>query len=226
MTKSVLIVLTSHDKLGDTGDKTGSWYEEIAAPYYVFKKAGYEITMASTKGGEVPFDQASLSKDFKTSDVEKFLKDTQALQGVEDSLPLSNIDGQFDAIFIPGGHGVVFDLPGNAALKKLLEEHFARGAVISSVCHGAAGLFGAKNANGEPLVSGLKVTGFSNSEEEAVGKTKAVPFLTEDKLKALGGLYEAKADWSEHVVVDKNLITGQNPQSSKQTAQAIVDALK
>lgn len=225
MAKTVLFVITSHESLGDSGQKTGTWAEEVAAPYYVFKKAGWQVTLASVKGGKVPVDAASLQGDFKIASVEKFLADSEAMAAFENTVPLSKVaDSQPDAVFLPGGHGVVWDLPGNKTLDTLLEKTFAEGKIVSAVCHGPCGLLGAKTADGDSILKGKRCTGFSNSEEDAVGKSKVVPFLLEDRMKELGGRYEKAGDWTSFAIADGNLITGQNPQSSERVAQLVVAA--
>jgi putative intracellular protease/amidase len=225
--KKVLIICSNHNKLGDTDDVTGVWAEELATPYYTFKDAGFDITIASIEGGEVHIDPASLHGDFKTRHAEKFCINEQTQQQLRESAALADVNGmEYDAIFLPGGHGIAFDGPNSRMLAEVLTEAYKAGKVVSAVCHGPCGLVNATNESGKPLVDGKTVTGFSNAEEEAVGKTKVVPFLLEDKLKELGGKYTKGEDWHSHVEVDGNLVTGQNPQSSEETAKAVVDVLK
>lgn len=222
----VLLVATSHDKLGDTDQKTGAWLEEIAAPYYVFKGAGMDVTLASVKGGAIPLDDASMADPFYTADAKKFKEDSEAWSALCNSKPLADINpSDYAAVFVAGGHGIVYDGPASGDLSRVLSGIAAEGGVVSAVCHGPAGLVGAKGPDGKPLVSGKKVTGFSNSEEEAVQKTNVVPWLLADKLKELGGSYECGADWAVHVVTDGKLVTGQNPGSSEATAKAVLAAL-
>lgn len=224
----ILAVATLHDQLGDSGQKTGLWISELAEPYYVFREAGYDVTIASPKGGPIPIDAASLEGDFYTAEAKRFLEaDDAAKLQLEHSVKLDDVTEPeaYDAIFLPGGHGPVFDLAKSEKLGELLTKAYAAGKVVCAVCHGPAGLVTAKDGD-KPLVAGKKVTGFSNSEERAVGKDKYVPFLLEDKLKELGGKYEAAGDWQPHVVQDGRLITGQNPSSSKAMGEAVVAALE
>lgn len=227
MAKRVLIVSTSHDKLGDTDQLTGSWLEEIAAPYYVFKEAGCEVVLASIKGGAVPLDEASLSGDFFTPAAKRFKDDAEAWAALQSTTPVADIStpADFDAVYLPGGHGIMYDGPDNADLARVLGAAAAAGKVVSAVCHGPAGLVGAQGPDGKPLVAGKKVTGFTNSEEAAVGKTHVVPWLLEDKLQELGGQYVKQGDWAEFVVTDGRLVTGQNPSSSAEVAKAVVALL-
>lgn len=222
----VLIVCTSHDRMD--GEPTGCWLEELAAPYYVFKDSGYDVTISSVKGGPVPMDPSSLAENFQSESTRKFQADDEAQQQLHHSVPLSQITEpkSYDAVFLPGGHGTVFDFIPNPHLAEIVSTLFNSGKVVSAVCHGPAGLLEAKDTNGKPIVAGRRVTGFSNSEEEAVGKTKLVPFLLEDKLKELGGKYEKTGDWQVHAVADGKLVTGQNPQSSHKTAELVVHAMQ
>lgn len=223
--KKVLILCTSCDKLG--GDPTGCWMEEVVAPYNVFKQHGYDVTVASVAGGEIPFDEASLAPPAATKDVDAFILDDECMKLVTESVPLAGLKAaDFDAVFLPGGHGVCGDFPDNKELIALVEEIAAAGKVVSAVCHGPMGLVNVKGPDGQPIVAGKKVTGFSDAEEYAVAKEKLVPFLLEAKLRELGGLYEkAAANWAEHAVRDGHLVTGQNPGSSKRTAELVVEAL-
>jgi putative intracellular protease/amidase len=223
---SILIVSTSHDKLGDTDKPTGCWVEELAVPYYTFKQAGYEVVVASISGGRIPFDPASLVKDTESQEYKFMETDDEAKAAWQNSKPISGMSmDQFAAIYIPGGHGIVFD-GASSTLQKLLESAVASGKIVSSVCHGPGALVTAKGPDGKSILNNKKVTGFSNSEEDAVEKTQYVPFLLEDKLKELGGEYsKAAGDWQPHVVADGNLITGQNPGSSKGVAEAVLKQL-
>ncbi|MDX2482689.1 MAG: type 1 glutamine amidotransferase domain-containing protein [Pseudodonghicola sp.] len=223
----ILMVLTSHDQLGETGKKTGFWLEEFAAPYYVFKDAGTEITLASPKGGQPPIDPVSDDENAQTDDTRRFKSDAAAQQQLAATLKLSDVTEEgFDAIFYPGGHGPLWDLAEDADSKRLIEAFATAGHPVGAVCHAPAIFRHAQGADGKPLVSGRKVTGFSNSEEDAVGLTQTVPFLVEDMLKANGGIFEKGADWGAFVLRDGNLITGQNPASSAAAAEQVVALLK
>ncbi|MBA6419006.1 type 1 glutamine amidotransferase domain-containing protein [Pseudomonas sp. 5Ae-yellow] len=222
----ILMVLTSHDQLGDTGKKTGFWLEEFAAPYYVFKDAGAEVTIASPKGGKAPIDPVSDAEDTQTKDTLRFKGDAGTQTQLATTLKLSDItEVGFDAIFYPGGHGPLWDLAEDADSKRLIEAFAAAGLPVGAVCHAPAVFRHTQSTDGKPLVSGRRVTGFTNTEEEAVGLTNVVPFLVEDMLKANGGLYEKGADWSSFVLRDGNLVTGQNPASSAAAAQEILALL-
>jgi len=222
----ILMVLTSHDELGSTGKKTGFWLEEFAAPYYVFKDSGVEITLASPKGGQPPLDPKSDGKDFQTSATERFRADKEALAALAQTVQLSEISpADYDALFYPGGHGPLWDLAEDKNSIALIENMYAQGKPVSAVCH-APGVFRhAKSPDGSPLVQGKSVTGFSNSEESAVGLTDVVPFLVEDELQKKGGKYSKGADWQSYSVCDGNLITGQNPASSEAVAKAVLALL-
>ncbi|MBR0554026.1 type 1 glutamine amidotransferase domain-containing protein [Stakelama marina] len=222
----VLMVLTSHDRLGDTGEKTGFWLEELAAPYYVLKDAGVDITLASPKGGQPPLDPKSADPSAQTEDTRRFEADTDAQARLADTRRLDDVAiGDFDAIFYPGGHGPLWDLAEDAHSRALIEQAFAAGKHVAAVCHAPAVFRHAKAADGSPLVAGKKVTGFTNGEEAAVGLTDVVPFLVEDMLKDAGGIYSKTDDWGVHVLHDGLLITGQNPASSGPAAQELVSAL-
>ena len=222
----ILMVLTSHDQLGDTGKKTGFWLEEFAAPYYVMKDAGAEITLASPKGGQPPLDPKSDEPDAQTEATDRFKADQTAQQLLASTTPLSHIDpADFDAVFYPGGHGPLWDLAEDRDSIALIEAFAAKDRPIGVVCHAPGVLRHVKGRDGQPLVKGRKVTGFTNSEEEAVGLTEVVPFLVEDMLQERGGLYEKGADWSVYVVTDGKLVTGQNPASSEEAAKALLKLL-
>ena len=222
----ILMVLTSHDKLGDTGKKTGFWLEEFAAPYYVFRDAGAKITLASPKGGQPPLDPVSDEADAQTAATERFKADADAQAALASTRLLSDIDvGAFDAIFYPGGHGPLWDLADDATSIKLIEQAIESGKPVAVVCHAPGVLKNVKGPDGRPLVNGKKVTGFTNTEEEAVGLTDIVPFLVEDMLKENGGIYAKGADWSEFVLEDGLLITGQNPASSEKAAQMLIEKM-
>lgn len=223
---NVLMVLTSHDALGATGKKTGFWLEEFAAPYYVLSDAGAKITLASPKGGQPPLDPSSDAHDAQTDDTRRFKDDAAAGKALAATVKLSDLDlSSFDAVFYPGGHGPLWDLAEDPASIHLIENFASSGRPIAAVCHAPAIFRHTKAADGKPLVSGRKVTGFTNSEEEAVGLTDVVPFLVEDMLGKNGGKYSKGADWTPYVVVDGKLVTGQNPASSKDAAKALLKLL-
>lgn len=222
----ILMVLTSHDRLGDTGKKTGFWLEEFAAPYYVFKDAGAEITLASPQGGQPPLDPKSDDESAQTDATRRFKADAEAQRQLATTVPLASVRaGDFDAVFYPGGHGPLWDLAEDAQSIALIEKTFAAKKPLALVCHAPGVLRYAKAPGGEPLVKGRKVTGFTNSEEEAVQLTQVVPFLVEDMLKANGGLYGKGADWAPFVLEDGQLVTGQNPASSEPAAKALLQLL-
>lgn len=222
----ILLVVTSHDKLGDTGNKTGFWLEELAAPYYAFVDAGAELTLASPAGGQPPLDPNSSAPDAQTDATKRFEADKEAMQVLATTHTLADINlADFDGIFYPGGHGPLWDLAEDPISIRLIEDAIAANKPVATVCHAPGVLRHVKGSDGKPLVAGRNVTGFSNSEEDAVGLTDVVPFLVEDMLKALGGHYTKGDDWSSHVEVDGLLITGQNPGSSEATAQALLKKL-
>jgi putative intracellular protease/amidase len=222
----ILMVLTSHGQLGATGKPTGLWLEELAAPYYVFKDAGAEITLASPGGGQPPIDPNSKAADNQTEATRRFLDDNEATQALAHTRKLEDIDPTaYDAAFYPGGHGPLWDLVENQDSLRLIETLYAEGKPIAAVCHGVAALRDARGPFGLPLVRGKTVTGFSDSEERAAGLSDAVPFLVEDMLKETGGMYSKAADGQAHVVTDGNLVTGQNPASSAGAAEAVMQQL-
>lgn len=222
----ILMVLTSHDRLGDTGEKTGFWLEEFAAPYYVFKDAGAEVVLASPHGGQPPLDPKSDAPDAQTAATERFRADPAAARALATTQKLSDVVGDaFDAVFYPGGHGPMWDLAENRDSIGLIESMYAAGKPVAAVCHAPAVLRHANGPDGEPLVKGKSVTGFTNSEEEAVGLTDIVPFLIEDMLASKGGRYSKKDDWQCYVITDGNLVTGQNPASSEDAARAVLSLL-
>ncbi|KAG2423128.1 hypothetical protein HXX76_015513 [Chlamydomonas incerta] len=227
MTKKICIICTSCDKIGDPAEATGAWAEEIVAPYRVWQKHGYSVTISSIKGGEVPMDQASLEPPFLNKEVEDFLLDDDAMKGLMESTPLADIKAaDFDAFFLAGGHGTVGDFPNDPNLIALLEAAAAAGKVISSVCHGAEGFVNVKGPDGKPLVAGKCVTCFTDKEEYAVVKEKLVPFLLEAKLREQGARFEAAKElWAPHVVADHKLVTGQNPASSAAVAKLVAEVL-
>ena len=222
----ILMVLTSHDKLGDTGNKTGFWLEEFAAPYYVFKDAGAEITLASPKGGQPPLDPSSDADDAQTDATKRFKGDDAAQKELANTEVLSSVSADgFDAIFYPGGHGPLWDLAEDKASINLIESFAASDRPVGAVCHAPAVFKHTKGTDDKPLVSGKTVTGFTNTEEEAVGLTYVVPFLVEDMLKTNGGTYKKGDDWASFVVTDGKLVTGQNPASSEEAAHKLLSLL-
>ena len=225
--KHVLVVLTSHDRLGDTGAQTGFWLEELAAPYYVFRDAGIRMTLASPAGGQPPLDPKSDEEAFQTDATRRFKSDNEALAALAATVTLADVKvTDYDAVFYPGGHGPLWDLAEDPRSIALIEGFFAAGKPVSLVCHAPGALRHTRKADGTPLVAGRRVTGFTNGEEAAVGLTDIVPFLVEDMLKANGGLYEKGADWHPLTVVDGHLVTGQNPASSEGVAKAVLALLK
>lgn len=222
----VLMVLTSHDTLGNTGRKTGFWLEELAAPYYAFKDAGAEIVLASPKGGQPPLDPKSNEPAFQTDDTRRFEADAQATAQLAATVRLGSVNqADFDTVFYPGGHGPLWDLAEDAQSIALIEAFLAAGKPAALVCHAPGVLRHVKTPEGRPLVEGKRVTGFSNSEEAGVELTDVVPFLVEDVLKAQGGAYSKGEDWAPYVVSDGLLITGQNPASSASAAQRLLEQL-
>ena len=223
---NILFVLTSHDALGDTGEKTGFWIEEFAAPYYTFSDAKANITLASPAGGQPPIDPKSELEDFQTDATRRFDQDNELQTKLANTIKLTDIcANDYDAVFYPGGHGPMWDLTNNTASIGLIESFLEQGKPISAVCHAPSVLLNTKNAAGEPLIKGKKVTGFTNTEEAAVGLTEIVPFLLEDELTKRGGLFSQGADWSPYIVEDGLLITGQNPASSAAVANAVLAKL-
>ena len=224
---NILMVLTSHDQLGDTGKKTGFWLEEFAAPYYAFKDAGASVTLASPKGGQPPLDPKSDAPDAQTDATRRFKSDPTAQAALADTRHLADVSGDsFDAVFYPGGHGPLWDLANDAHSIALIDSMAAAGKIVAAVCHAPGVLRRASAKDGSPLVKGKLVTGFSNTEEEAAKLTEVVPFLVEDMLIKQGGLYSSGADWQPHVITDGNLITGQNPASSEPAALALLALLQ
>ncbi|MBD2037348.1 type 1 glutamine amidotransferase domain-containing protein [Leptolyngbya sp. FACHB-321] len=222
----ILMVLTSHDQLGNTGQKTGFWLEEFATPYYVFKDAGADITLASPKGGQPPLDPKSDATDAQTEATLRFKQDTDAQDVLANTLTLASVAANdYDAVFYPGGHGPLWDLAEDADSIALIEAFYTAGKPTAAVCHAPGVLRHTKAADGSPLVQGKSVTGFANTEEEAVGLTNIVPFLVEDELKKNGGKYAKAANWQSYVTSDRNLITGQNPASSEAAAKAVLQQL-
>ena len=223
----ILIVLTSHNQLGNTGKKTGFWLEELAAPYYTFIDSGAEVTLASPQGGQPPLDPKSNLADAQTETTHRFEADPTAMQALTQTHKLSEISvADYDAVFYPGGHGPLWDLAEDPISISLIEQAIQSGKPVSAVCHAPGVLRHVKASNGAPLVRGKLVTGFTNTEEAAVGLTEIVPFLVEDILKENGGHYSKVDDWQVHVQVDGLLVTGQNPASSAATASALLQLLK
>jgi putative intracellular protease/amidase len=223
----VLIVLTSHDQLGNTGKKTGFWLEELAAPYYVFQNAGFEMTLVSPKGGQPPLDPKSDEPNFQTDLTRRFQADDAAKKRLANTVRLDSVNqADFDTVFYPGGHGPMWDLAEDPNSIKLIESFIAAGKNVALVCHAPGALHRVKNPDGTPFVAGRQVTGFTNGEEEGVGLTKVVPFLVEDELLSLGAIFSKVKDWGVHTVVDGQLITGQNPASSGPAAKKLIEVLR
>lgn len=222
----VLMVLTSHSELGNTGEKTGFWIEEFAAPYYILKDAGVEVTVASPKGGQPPIDPKSAEPSSQTEATRRFDNDRELQQLLANTRKLSEVNaGDFDAVFYPGGHGPLWDLNKDQESIRLIESFWKSKKPVAAVCHAPSVLLNAKDENGDPLVKDRKVTGFTNNEEEAVQLTEVVPYLLEDELKNKGGVYSKKGNWESYVVTDGLLITGQNPASSAEAAQQLLRLL-
>ena len=228
-TRRILFVVTSNDRLGDTGKQTGFHWEELTTPYYAFEEGGYRVEFASPSGGRPPYDPGSLDDDEeeRPESVRRFLDDEDAKERLGASKQTGDIsmDG-FDAVYLPGGHGTMWDLPGDAGLRRLLRDADQQGKVIGAVCHGPAGFVGAEGADGEPLVKGRRVNCFTDDEEKAVGLDDVVPFLLESKLRELGGDFEKADNFEACVVSDRNLVTGQNPASCGKVAEQMLVALR
>ncbi|PKA96385.1 putative intracellular protease/amidase [Flavobacteriaceae bacterium MAR_2009_75] len=222
----ILFVLTSHDKLGETGKKTGFWVEEFANPYYTLLDKGAKITIATPKGGAAPIDPSSDAPDASTEDTERFKTDSVAQELIANTQKLADINSDdYDAVFYPGGHGPLWDLANDSVSIELIEAFNKQEKPIAFVCHAPAALKMVKKQDGTPLVSGKKVTGFTNTEEDAVQLTNVVPFLVENMLKENGGTYSKAADWAPYAIKDGNLITGQNPASSELVAEKLLASL-
>ncbi len=220
---NILVVLTSHADLGDTGEKTGFWLEELAAPYYVFIDAGIKVTLASPSGGLPPIDPKSTDESMQTDATRRFDADDIAQHVLAKTVKLADVNEQdFDAVFYPGGHGPLWDLTNNVTSIQLVESFIANNKPVSAVCHASAALLNVKTIDGEYLIKNKAVTGFSNTEEDAVQLTDIVPFLLEDELKARGGDYQKVADWTPLVIQDGLVITGQNPASSALVAETLI----
>jgi len=226
MTKKILMVLTSHDELGNTGKKTGFWVEEFAAPYYTFIDAGVEVTLATPLGGQAPIDPTSTLADFQTSATDRFDKDVEAQAKIASTVKLSTLnESDFDGVFYPGGHGPLWDLTDNEDSITLIESFLKADKAVATVCHASAALLNVKQSSGEFAIKGKAVTGFTNSEEDAVQLTEVVPFLLEDELIKRGGEYQKAQDWHAFAVQDGLIITGQNPASSALAAEKLLAQL-
>ena len=223
MSKKILMILTSHDKLGNTDEKTGLWIEEFAAPYYTFIDAGFDVTLASPLGGQPPIDPKSELADFQTLFTQRFDNDTTTQSIFAATTELSTLTADdYDAIFYPGGHGPLWDLTDNVESIQLIEQFLAQNKPVASVCHAATVLLNIKNEQGEFAIKGKKITGFSNSEEDAVQLSEVVPFLLEDEIKNRGANYSKGDDWASYVVQDGLFISGQNPASSELSAHKLI----
>ncbi|MDR5734011.1 type 1 glutamine amidotransferase domain-containing protein [Caballeronia sp. LZ025] len=225
--QKILIIVTSHATMGEDGRATGVWFEELSTPYYVFVDSGKEVEIASIKGGAVPFDPHSIGPEgSRPASVERFMNDSRAMKHVQSAVALDHVNvDDYAAIFLPGGHGTMWDLPTSETLARLLSDAWRRGKVLAAVCHGPAGLLNVKDADGAPLLATRNVTGFSNSEEAAAGLTKVVPFLLEDRIRSLGARYVAASDFQPHAIRDGRLVTGQNPASSDEAARLALQAI-
>lgn len=224
--KKVLVVLPSHDQLGNTGQKTGFWLEEFTDPYYKFIDSGYEVTIASPRGGKPPVDPKSIQKENQSESTQRLERDKSAQAKLENTLVLSQVSANdYDTLFLPGGHGPMWDLSSDENMKKIVEGFYSDKKIVSAVCHGPAGLLQATDRNGNSILKGKKITGFTNNEESAVGLTKAVPFSLENRMKELGGKFEKGQDFKPFVISDGQLITGQNPKSALPAAEKVIEIL-
>ena len=224
--KKVLVVLPSHDQLGNTGQKTGFWLEEFTDPYYKFIDSGYEVTIASPRGGKPPVDPKSTQKENQSESTQRFERDKSAQAKLENTLVLSQVSASdYDTLFLPGGHGPMWDLSSDENMKKIVEDFYSDKKIVSAVCHGPAGLLQATDRNGNSILKGKKITGFTNNEESAVGLTKTVPFSLENRMKELGGKFEKGQDFKPFVISDGQLITGQNPKSALPAAEKVIEIL-
>lgn len=224
--KKVLVVLPSHDQLGNTGQKTGFWLEEFTDPYYKFIDSGYEVTIASPRGGKPPVDPKSIQKENQSESTQRFERDKSAQAKLENTLVLSQVSASdYDTLFLPGGHGPMWDLSSDENMKKIVEDFYSDRKIVSAVCHGPAGLLQATDRNGNSILKGKKITGFTNNEESAVGLTKAVPFSLENRMKELGGKFEKGQNFKPFVISDGQLITGQNPKSALPAAEKVIEIL-
>jgi putative intracellular protease/amidase len=224
--KKVLVVLPSHDQLGNTGQKTGFWLEEFTDPYYKFIDSGYQVTIASPRGGKPPVDPKSIQKENQSESTQRFERDKSAQAKLENTLVLSQVSANdYDTLFLPGGHGPMWDLSSDENMKNIVEDFYSDKKIVSAVCHGPAGLLQARDRNGNSILKGKKITGFTNNEESAVGLTKAVPFSLENRMKELGGKFEKGQDFKPFVISDGQLITGQNPKSALPAAEKVIEIL-
>lgn len=223
----ILVVLTSHDQLGETGEKTGFWLEEFTTPYYIFLDAGVHITLASPAGGMPPIDPRSMADDAQTESTRRFLNDDKSNDLLANTVKLSEVEANdFDAIFYPGGHGPLWDLVDNKDSIRLIESFWSQGKPVSAVCHAPAVLLNAHNSKGELIIKDKNVTGFTNNEETAIGLADKVPFLLESELIAKGGTYSKADNFESHIQIDGKLITGQNPASAANVAKALIEMMK
>ncbi|MDH7638145.1 type 1 glutamine amidotransferase domain-containing protein [Sphingomonas oryzagri] len=224
----ILIILNSHDRIGDSDRRTGLWFEELTTPYYAFLDAGAQVDIASVAGGKVPIDPHSIEEaDKNPASVTRFLADAAAMAKIGSSPAIADVSvDDVDAVFLPGGHGTMWDMPENATLGALLSDPWAKGKVVAAVCHGPAGLVGAKDETGKPLVAGRPVAAFTNEEEEMAGLTKQVPFLLETRMRELGAHYESGAAFRPFARRAGKLVTGQNPQSSEEVARLVLEAAR
>nr|WP_297355460.1 type 1 glutamine amidotransferase domain-containing protein [uncultured Caldimonas sp.] len=227
MSRRILIIVTSNARMGDTGKPTGLWAEELAAPYFAFVDAGFDVEIASPQGGAAPVDPGSLKpKGENDAVVERFLADEAAQRKVRATARVAEVDAAaFDAVFFPGGHGTMWDLPGDAGVTRAVESAYAAGKIVAAVCHGPAGLVSARRPDGQPLVAGKRVNAFTDDEEREAGQAETVPFLLESRLRNLGAKFEKTGNWQPFAVRDGQLITGQNPQSSAEVARLVLQAL-
>lgn len=227
MAERALVLLTSHARLGDTGKDTGFYWEELAAPYYALLDAGLEVDIASVSGGEPPADPGSAEGDAVTEPVRRFLGDDVAMKALKNSAAVATVNpSAYRIVFLPGGHGAMWDLPTTPAVGRLVADAYEAGAVVGAVCHGPAGLTEVTLSDGEPLVKGRRVTGFTDSEEHAVGLEAVVPFLLETKLRSLGADVVVADDFSVHALRDGRLVTGQNPASSAKVGELLLEAMR
>ncbi|HSC78780.1 MAG TPA: type 1 glutamine amidotransferase domain-containing protein [Chitinolyticbacter sp.] len=227
MSKHILMIITSNDRMGDTGKPTGVWAEELAVPYYALVDAGHAVTLASPQGGAIPLDPSSVTGEASHDPAVVRMKGDAALQALlAVTRPVAGIEfSGFDAVFFPGGHGTMWDLPGNADVRRLVEAAHAQGKWISAVCHGVVGLVDARRADGESIVAGQRISAFTDAEEAAVGLSALMPFLLESRLRELGADFQPAGNWQAFAVRDGQFITGQNPQSSKQVVELLLGAL-
>jgi putative intracellular protease/amidase len=228
MSKKILMIVTSNDRMGDSRKPTGVWAEELAVPYYHFVDAGMDVTLASPKGGRAPLDPGSVKPAGQNSPaVERLLADADAQAKIANTHAATTLDGaDYDAVFLPGGHGTMWDLPTDVGVVRAVETAFAANRTVAAVCHGPAGLVNAKRPDGKSIVFGKRVNAFTDAEESAVGLTGVVPFALETTLRSLGGVFESAALWQSHAVRDGNLVTGQNPASSESVARLTLESLQ